>query len=91
MIAWTAPKTDKPKTMMADRFSNEKTTITINVTTVDRVAGIPSLEKIYPDFPSGVIEKYLETLSSISSKVIMAKAKQRSTGAMIERNKSNIG
>ena len=91
MIACTEPRSAKPIIILMGSFSNEKSKSTIKAMTAEIIAGTTNLVKRYPALPRGVIEKYRDTLSSISSNVIMANAKQSSTGAMIESNKSKIG
>lgn len=91
IIACTEPRSAKHIVIPMDNFSNEKSNSTIKAMTAEIIEGTPNLVKRYPYLPRGVIEKYRDTLSSISSNVIIANAKQSNTGAMIESNKSKIG
>lgn len=91
IIACMEPRNAKPTVIPTGSFSNEKNKSTIKAMTAEITEGTPNLVKRYPDLPRGVTEKYRDTLSSISSNVIIANAKQSNTGAIIESNKSKIG
>jgi len=67
IIACTEPRSAKHIVIPMDNFSNEKSNSTIKAMTAEIIEGTPNLVKRYPDLPRGVIEKYRDTLSSISS------------------------
>lgn len=85
-----APTIEKTIISKIDKSVNLKTGSNTTLITNAIIVGMPILDIKYPFLVRGVINKYLEIFSSVSSNITIEETKQNKIGVNKMKNKSNI-